>query len=134
MQTFEKQCSLAVMRRLHLLTLAWAVLPLLVPGDAQARPACPKPATQADVLNYDLAGQKRLKLTGRLREAVTKVYACHPPHPVLGGPARIAFKNATAAPNGRGFLRFKVAGLSDMYLAYLVDGRGNLMRAFVTGP
>jgi hypothetical protein len=123
------------MTRVYRSTLAWAALPFLTAAiDAQASPLCPKPATQADVLNLKLAPQENVSLTGELRGAVAEVYACHPPHPVLGGPALVRFEDVRTAPHGRVLMRFRVVGLSDMRLAYLADRGGNLLQAFVTGP
>ena len=103
-------------------------------GDAQARSPCPKPATQVDVLNLGPARLRGIRLTDQTKKAVTKVYACHPPHPVFGGPALIRFQDVRAAPNGHVLLRFQVVGLSDILLAYYADQEGNLLGAFVIGP
>jgi hypothetical protein len=69
-----------------------------------------------------------------LRQTVAKVQACRPAHPVLRGPALLRFEDARQAPDGRVLLRFSVAGLSDMYLIYLADRQGRLLKAFVDGP
>ena len=135
LRAFNKSGSPARVARLHQLTLASLMLPFIaLAGDAQARSPCPKPATQVDVLNLRPARLKAIRITDQTKKTVAKIYACHPPHPVFGGPALIRFQDVRSAPNGLVLLRFQVVGLSDILLAYYVDHEGNLLRAFVTAP
>lgn len=116
--------------------LSLAVLVLAACTDAPMTSTCPKPAMNriADVLPYCVWQFPEVELTPALRQAVAKVQACRPPHPVFGGPAILRFEDAHQAPEGRVLLRFSVAGLADMYLVYLADRQGRLSKAFVAAP
>jgi hypothetical protein len=117
-----------------LATLPLAALVLAACSIAPSPSTCPEPATQADVLPYNAREFGQIRLTPALRQAVAEVQACRPAHPVLRGPALLRFEDARQAPDGRVLLRFSVAGLSDMYLIYLADRQGRLLKAFVDGP
>lgn len=110
---------------------------MLVVAGCRAGPAastCPEPATQADALPYRASELRQTRLTPALEQALAAVRACAPPHPVLGGPARPHFESARQGPDGRALLRFSVEGLADMYLIYVVDPQGRLLKAYVDGP
>jgi hypothetical protein len=106
------------------------------PSLALARPVsvCPRPATQNDVLPYSARQFPSLQPTFVIRQAVAKVQACRPTHPVVGGRSQVRFEDARAAGGGRMLLRFQVIGLSDMYLIYVANRGGRLLKAYVDGP
>ena len=118
-----------------MLILSLCSLTTLTSVNAQeSRAWCPRNAKQSDVLGFRLLALPTAKMTNAVRQAMVRVYACHPAHPIFGGSALIRFEGAYKAPGSHFILRFSVKGLSDMYLAYLMDREGNLMQAFVTGP
>ena len=118
----------------RLATLSPAALVLAACTTAPSTSTCPEPATQADVLPYNARQFGQIRLTAALRQAVAKVQACRPAHPVLRGPALLRFQDARQAPDGRVLLRFSVDGLADMYLIYLADRQGRLLKAYVDAP
>jgi len=119
---------------IRLAPLSPALLVLVGCGMASTAATCPRPATQADVLPYRASSFAPVALTPALRQAVARVQACRPSHPVFGGPAVVRFEEARQAPDGHVLLRFGVAALADMYLVYAVDRRGRLLKAYVDGP
>ena len=94
---------------------------------------CPVLSGQRDVLKVDLLSLPNAPLNDSLRIAIGKIYACNPPHPILGGAAILQFIDARYARNGQVYLSFQVKGLTDIMYVFLVDSQGNLVDSYLYG-
>lgn len=95
--------------------------------------ACPSPAAVNDRLKLNLFALPISPPNGATRAAINNVKLCKPAHPILGGPAEVIYADTHVSGDGRFYVRFDVASLSDISLVYLVDAEGNLEHAYLYG-
>jgi len=117
-------------------TVVWiaGLTAFFLTGCSRHDAVCPISATQRDILDTNVSKLPGVQWDGRIKRAVEAVRHCHPGHPIFGGPAIFTYRDAHRTGNGRLLVRFRVAGLSDISVVYLVDADGFLERAYVSAP
>jgi hypothetical protein len=112
---------------------AVAVFAFLLSGCFQAKPKCPAPPKQSDVLRADLLRLPVVSPSDNVRKAIDMIIKCRPPHPIFGGPAVVAYADTYAKKDDTFYVRFTVKSLSDISLIYEVSGQGHVIGSYVYG-